>query len=64
MINMLVGKKGGKPVTPLSVMGYEDAGTPEAEGRPPTQREKELSQQATALRFRLLQAGMRNRGVK
>lgn len=65
MVNLFVGKKGGKPVTPLGVMGYdEDNHYSDDPSKVPTQQERELSQKATALKFRLLQAGQKWRGIK
>lgn len=61
IINVVVGKS-GKPVGPLEVMGY-DEGERQSTDISPENREK-LAQQEIALRFRLMQAGMRRSGVK
>ena len=64
MINIVVGKK-GKPVTPLGVMGYDENAANDLDpDRVPTVQEKQIAQQATALRFRLMQAGQKRGGLK
>lgn len=65
IVNLFVGKKGGKPVSPLQAMGYEeDNQSSEDPSKVPTKQDREMAQKSTALKFRLLQAGQKWRGVK